>query len=59
MHHSSPLKGHFLPTDSAGDPELEFRRRSTCQSEDLTRTSALDAARRSETELIETIVTSA
>jgi hypothetical protein len=34
----------------------EFRHPSTCRSEQLASTSALKAARRSETELIETIV---
>jgi hypothetical protein len=28
MHHSSPLKAHFLPTDSAGDPERLARHSS-------------------------------
>jgi hypothetical protein len=34
----------------------EFRHRSTCRSKQLARTSALEAARRSETEVIESIV---
>jgi hypothetical protein len=34
----------------------EFRHPSTCRSEQLARTSALAAARRSETELLESIV---
>jgi hypothetical protein len=37
----------------------EFRHPSTCRSEQLARTSALETARRSETELIESIVASA
>jgi hypothetical protein len=54
-HRNSGIQTHQLPSTVG----REFRHPSTpinCRSEQLARTSALEAARRSETEVIESIV---